>query len=185
MAVTLKPQTVPVFAVVKDVNYSTLPNMSSEENPFKPVTSDVTRRAKNAAKRARQRSAKYETAAAVEMEESVQDNEFYEATAKETEQHALEAAMVEVENSVKQSKVEPATGRISPQGGTGGQGGGAIQKEIPKSAPCGREPCQKLVEDVVLMNHKQGEQHHWQELRGNPGGRGGGAKQIPKTDPLC
>ena len=93
--------------------------------------------------------------------------------------------MVEVENGVKQSRVEPATGRISPQGGTGGQGGGAVQKEIPKSAPCGREPCQKMVEDVVLLNHKQGEQHHWQELCGDPGGQGGGAVKIPKTDPLC
>ena len=39
-------------------------NESSEEKPFKPVPSFVTRRDKEAAKRVRQRSAKYETAAA-------------------------------------------------------------------------------------------------------------------------
>ena len=55
---------VQVVAVVKDVNYSTL---ISEEKPFKPATSDVTRSTKKAAKRARQRSAKYETAAVVEV----------------------------------------------------------------------------------------------------------------------
>ena len=41
--------------VMKDVNYSTLISKSSEEKPFKPVTSDVTRRAKKAAKKARWR----------------------------------------------------------------------------------------------------------------------------------
>jgi hypothetical protein len=35
-----------------------------------------------------------------------------------------------------------------------------------------------------LMNHKQGEQCHWQELCGDQGGQGGGAVKIPKTDPL-
>ena len=35
------------------------------------------------------------------------------------------------------------------------------------------------------MNRKQGEQHHWQEPRGDQGGQGGGAIKIPKTDPLC
>ena len=54
-----------VVAVLKDVHYSTLINKSSEEKPSKPVTSDVSRRAKRAAKRARQRSAKYETTAAM------------------------------------------------------------------------------------------------------------------------
>ena len=98
-----------VVAVLKDVHYSTLINKSSEEKPSKPVTSDVTKHAKRAAKRARMRSAKYETTAAVEMVESVQNTELYEAMAKETKQHALEAAMVEAENGGKQSKVEPAT----------------------------------------------------------------------------
>ena len=99
----------------------------------------------------------------MEIGESVQNTKIYEATAKEPEQHAFVAAMVEVEDDVKQSRIEPATGNISPRGGKGGQGGGATQ-EIPKSVPCCREPCQRLVEDVVLMNHKQGEQCHWQEL---------------------
>jgi hypothetical protein len=55
-----------VVAVVRDVNYSTLLKSSAEE-PLKPVTSDMTRRAK----KARQRSAKYETAAVVEEDEEV------------------------------------------------------------------------------------------------------------------
>jgi hypothetical protein len=63
---------VQVIAVVNDVNYSTLINKSSEEKPSKPAPSDVTRRAK----RARQRSAKYETAAVVEVEngDKLRDN---------------------------------------------------------------------------------------------------------------
>jgi hypothetical protein len=50
--------------VAKNGNYSTL---ISEEKPFKPATSDMTRSTKKAAKRNRQRSAKYETAAMVEV----------------------------------------------------------------------------------------------------------------------
>ena len=64
---------VQVFVMMKNVNYSTMPNKSSTEAPIKPVTSDVTRRANKAAKKARQRVAKYETAAAVEIGESVQN----------------------------------------------------------------------------------------------------------------
>ena len=70
---------------------------------------------------------KYETAAAVEIGESIKNTKIYEATAKEPEQHAFAAAMVEVEDDVKQSRIEPATGDISPRGGKGGQGGGATK----------------------------------------------------------
>jgi hypothetical protein len=66
-----------VVAVLKDVHCSTMINESSAEKHFKPVPSDVTRRAKKAAKRVRQRSAKYETTASVERGESVQNAEFY------------------------------------------------------------------------------------------------------------
>ena len=58
----------------------------------------------------------------MEIGESVQNTKIYEATAKEPEQHAFADAMVEVEDDVKQSRIEPATGDISLRGGNGGHG---------------------------------------------------------------
>ena len=149
--------------IVKE--YATL---HSEGNPSKPVTSNVTRRAR----RARQRSVKYETTAAMVMVDE-------------------EQAVMGVPKVVGKDMMRLSNGKC------GGQEGGARNKIVPKTFVNCEEPfCQfnmeledeisakRVLQNHMFVAHKRQEQNHKQKLCGRDGGQEGGAKmKIPKSDP--